>query len=126
MNMFKRIFWGAVFCSAGLLNAGHASAEGITSASSCQVISGYLDNSDTRGVAVFTAYTLGQFKVFDGERSNGSSYGIFNLLSTEQVNNTAAIAAMWCSTHPERSVHDAAMFAYEGAVQLGGMLASSK
>lgn len=125
MNMFKRIFLGAVFCSAGLLNPGHARAEGITSASSCQVIRAYLDHNDTRGVAIFITYTLGQFRSFDGKLSNESGHGIFDLLSTEQVNNTAAIASMWCSTHPESSVHDAAMFAYEGAVQLGGMLASS-
>jgi len=126
MILFERIFCAAVFFGASLLASGYARAAGISNASSCQVIRTYLDQSDDQGIAEFIAYTLGQFKVFDGTISNGPGHGIFDLLSAEQVNNTAAIASMWCSTHPESSVREAAMFAYEGAIQLGAAIASSR
>lgn len=105
--------------------AAPAGAPPVTGATPCAVITDYLDQNDKPGINGFVAYAIGQFKTLDASYTAANGHGIFDLLSVGQINNTTAIASVWCSTHPSNNAHDAAVFAYDGASQIGLALASA-
>jgi hypothetical protein len=113
---------GAAMASACAAPAGAAS---VTGATPCAVITDYLDQNDKPGINGFVAYAIGQFKILDATYTAANGHGIFDLLSVGQISNTTAIASVWCSTHPSNNAHDAAVFAYDGASEIGLALASA-
>jgi len=102
-----------------------ACAVPVTGATPCAVITDYLDQNDKPGIDSFVTYAMSQFKLLDASFGTANGRGIFDLLSVGQINNTTAIASMWCSTHPSNNAHDAAVFAYDGASDLGLAVASA-
>jgi len=105
--------------------AAPAGAAPVTGATPCAVITNYLDQNDKPGIDNFVAYAIGEFKTLDASFTAANGHGVFDLLSVGQVNNTTAIASVWCSTHPSNTARDAAAFAYEGVSQLGLAVASA-
>jgi hypothetical protein len=105
--------------------AAPAGAAPVTGATPCAVITDYLDQNNKPGIDGFVAYAIGQFKTLDASFTAVNGHGVFDLLSVGQVNNTTAIASVWCSTHPSNNAHDAAVFAYDGASEIGLAVASA-
>jgi len=104
---------------------GPALAAPVTGATPCAVITDYLDQNNKPGINSFVAYAIGQFKILDASLTAASGHGVFDLLSVGQVNNTTAIASVWCSTHPSNSARDAAEFAFDGVSEIGLAVASA-
>jgi hypothetical protein len=121
-TLLKISLTSAVLLAAVILPA---SAAQVTGGTPCAVITNYLDQNDKPSIDSFVAYTIGQFRNLDATLAAGTGRGIFDLLTVGQINNTTAIASMWCSTHPSNNAHDAAVFAYDGASELGVALASA-
>ena len=102
-----------------------ACAAPVTGATPCAVITDYLDQNNKPGIDSFVAYAIGQFKTLDASLTTANGHGVFDLLSVGQVNNTTAIASVWCSTHPSNTARDAAAFAFEGTSEAGLAIASA-
>jgi len=97
----------------------------VTGATPCAVITNYLDQNDKPGIESFISYTTSQFKTLDASYAAANGRGIFDLLSPGQINNTTAIASMWCSTHPWSNAREAAVFVYDSVSELSFASASA-
>jgi hypothetical protein len=116
MKKLMKISLSAAFLFAAWIAP--ACAVPVTGATPCAVITDYLDQNDKPGIDSFVTYAMGQFKTLDATFA-ANRRGIFDLLSAGQIDNTTAIASMWCNAHPSKNAHDAAVFAYDGASGLG-------
>jgi hypothetical protein len=123
MNGLMKISLSTAFLLAAFTTP--ANAAPVTGATPCAVITNYLDQNDKPGIDGFVAYTVGQFNALDAKLAAKTGHGILNLLSVGQINDAAAMASLWCSTHPSNNAQDAATFAYDGVSELGLSVASS-
>jgi len=123
MNGILNILISAAFLVAAFIMPAYAAP--VTGATPCAVITNYLDQNDKPGIDSFVAFTIGQFEALDAKHTGETGSGLFGALSAGQINNAAAIASIWCSTHPSNNAQDAAVFAYDGVSELGLSVASA-